>query len=105
VVLEASPKKIVAVRSTGERFEITGAGLQAARSGLSAKAPAKIKIRPGAVIRAMQTGKDKWEITQLPEVEGAFVALDPRDGAIQAMVGGFDFNKNKFNHATQAWRQ
>ena len=46
-----------------------------------------------------------WEITQLPEVEGAFVALDPRDGAIHALVGGFDFNKNKFNHVTQAWRQ
>jgi penicillin-binding protein 1A len=41
----------------------------------------------------------------LPEVEGAFVALDPRDGAIKAMVGGFDFEKNKFNHVTQAWRQ
>ena len=44
-------------------------------------------------------------IAQLPEVEGAFVAMDPRDGAIKAMVGGFDFNKNKFNHVTQAWRQ
>ncbi|MBU0745788.1 MAG: penicillin-binding protein, partial [Gammaproteobacteria bacterium] len=46
-----------------------------------------------------------WEITQLPEVEGAFVALDPRTGAIRALVGGFDFDKNKFNHVTQAWRQ
>src|SRR3569832_2310507 len=53
----------------------------------------------------MQTPKKTWEITQLPEVEGAFVALDPRDGSIQAMVGGFDFYKNKFNHVTQAWRQ
>ena len=53
----------------------------------------------------MKTSKNGWEITQLPEVEGAFVALDPRNGAIRALVGGFDFNKNKFNHATQAWRQ
>jgi penicillin-binding protein 1A len=53
----------------------------------------------------MKTPKDTWEITQLPEVEGAFVALDPRDGSIHALVGGFDFNKNKFNHVTQAWRQ
>lgn len=105
VVLEVSPKKIVAVRGDGERFDIVGQGLQAARSGLSPKATPKIKIRPGAVIRVMKAGKDSWEITQLPEVEGAFVALDPRDGAIRAMVGGFDFNKNKFNHATQAWRQ
>jgi penicillin-binding protein 1A len=105
VVLEANPKKIVAVRQNGDRFEITGEGLRPAQSGLSDKAPPKIKIRRGAVIRAMKTPKDTWEITQLPEVEGAFIALDPRDGSIHAMVGGFDFNKNKFNHATQAWRQ
>jgi penicillin-binding protein 1A len=105
VVLEATPKKIVAVRLNSERFEITGEGLRPAQSGLSDKAPPKIKIRRGAVIRVAKTPKNTWEITQLPEVEGAFVALDPRDGAIQALVGGFDFNKNKFNHVTQAWRQ
>ena len=105
VVLEAGPKKIVAVRGNGEKVEIVGEGLRPAQSGLSEKAQPKIKIRRGAVIRVMKTAKGAWEITQLPEVEGAFVALDPRDGAIHAMVGGFDFNKNKFNHATQAWRQ
>jgi penicillin-binding protein 1A len=105
VVLEAGPKKIVAVRQNGERLEIVGDGLRPAQSGLSDKAPPKIKIRPGAVIRVMQTPKNTWEITQLPEVEGAFVALDPKDGAVLAMVGGFDFYKNKFNHVTQAWRQ
>ncbi len=105
VVLEANPKKIVAVRQNGERLEIVGDGLRPAQSGLSDKAPPKIKIRRGAVIRVARTPKSTWEITQLPEVEGAFVALDPRDGAIRALVGGFDFNKNKFNHVTQAWRQ
>jgi penicillin-binding protein 1A len=105
VVLDVNPKKITAVRQNGEHFEIIGAGLEAARSGLSDKAQPKIKIRRGAVIRVMKTPKDTWEITQLPEVEGAFVALDPRDGSIHALVGGFDFNKNKFNHVTQAWRQ
>jgi penicillin-binding protein 1A len=105
IVLEANPKKIVAVRQSGERLEIIAEGLRPAQSGLSDKAPPKIKIRRGAVIRVVKTPKNTWEITQLPEVEGAFVALDPRDGAIQAMVGGFDFNKNKFNHVTQAWRQ
>jgi penicillin-binding protein 1A len=105
VVLEANAKKIVAMRVTGDQFEITGEGLRPAQSGLSDKAPPKIKIRRGAVIRVMRTPKNTWEITQLPEVEGAFVALDPRDGAIRALVGGFDFNKNKFNHVTQAWRQ
>ncbi|MFD0669118.1 penicillin-binding protein 1A [Ramlibacter sp. MAHUQ-53] len=104
VVLEASPKRILAVRGNSEPFEITGEGLKPAQSGLSDKAPPKIKIRRGAVIRVTKQPKG-WEITQLPEVEGAFVALDPRDGSILALVGGFDFNKNKFNHVTQAWRQ
>ena len=105
VVLEANPKKILAIRQNGERLEINGEGLRPAQSGLSEKAAPKIKIRRGAVIRVARTPKSAWEITQLPEVEGAFVALDPRDGAIHALVGGFDFNKNKFNHVMQAWRQ
>ena len=104
VVLQASRSKVVAVRQNGEQITITGAGLKPAESGLSAKAAPNIKLRPGAVIRILQTGKS-WEITQLPEVEGAFVALTPQTGALRSLVGGFDFNKNKFNHVTQAWRQ
>ncbi|HQQ68891.1 MAG TPA: penicillin-binding protein 1A [Alicycliphilus sp.] len=105
VVLEASPRRILAARADGEPVEITGDGLKPAQSGLSDKAPPNIKLRRGAVIRVVQTPKKTWEITQLPEVEGAFVAIDPRSGAIRALVGGFDFDKNKFNHVTQAWRQ
>jgi penicillin-binding protein 1A len=105
VVLEATPRKITAVRQNGEAVTITGDGLKPAQSGLSDKAPANIRLRRGAMIRVAKTDKNTWEITQLPEVEGAFVALDPRDGAIRALVGGFDFGKNKFNHVTQAWRQ
>ena len=105
VVLEADARHIKAVRQSGELVEITGEGLKPAQSGLSDKAPPNIKIRRGAVIRVSKTAKNTWEITQLPEVEGAFVAMDPRNGAIKALVGGFDFEKNKFNHVTQAWRQ
>ena len=105
VVLEANPKKIIAMRQNSESLEITGDGLKPAQSGLADKAAPNIKIRRGALIRVAKTPKGTWEITQLPEVEGAFVALDPRDGAIRALVGGFDFEKNKFNHVTQAWRQ
>ena len=105
VILEADTKKIKAMRQGGVLLEISGDGLKPAQSGLSDKAPPTIKLRRGAVIRVAKTPKGTWEITQLPEVEGAFVAIDPRDGSIKALVGGFDFTKNKFNHVTQAWRQ
>lgn len=105
VVLEADPKKVVAVRQDGETLTLTGAALRPAASGLSPKAPPKIQIRRGAVIRVIEADRIGWAITQLPEVEGALVALDPHTGAIRAMVGGFDHAKSKFNHAMQAWRQ
>jgi len=105
MVFEADSRHIKAVRRNGELVDIVGDGLKPAQSGLSDKAAPNIKIRRGAVIRVSKTPKNTWEITQLPEVEGAFVALDPRDGSIKALVGGFDFEKNKFNHVTQAWRQ
>ena len=105
VVLEADLKSIKAMRQNSEAIEITGEGLKPAQSGLADKAPPNIKIRRGAIIRVARTVKNTWEITQLPEVEGAFVAMDPRDGSIKALVGGFDYEKNKFNHVTQAWRQ
>ncbi len=105
VVLEASPRKVVVVRQSSEQISITGDGLKPAQSGLSDKTPPAKQIRKGALIRITQTAKGAWEITQLPEVEGAFIALTPQTGAIRALVGGFDFAKNKFNHVTQAWRQ
>ena len=105
VVLKASGKEVTAVRANGETVQINGEGLRPVQSGLSDKAAPNIRIRRGAVIRVAKTPKNTWEITQLPEVEGAFVAMDPRDGGIKALVGGFDFGKNKFNHVTQAWRQ
>ena len=105
VAIEASPKKVVAMLQNGELVSITGEGLKPAASGLVPKGNPKTQIRPGAVIRLTRGVKGDWSITQLPEVEGAFVALDPRNGSIRAMVGGFDFSKSKFNHVTQAWRQ
>jgi penicillin-binding protein 1A len=105
VVLEASARKVVVVRQNGEQITITGDGLKPAQSGLSDKTPPAKQVRKGALIRITQTTKGAWEITQLPEVEGALIAITPQTGAIRALVGGFDFAKNKFNHVTQAWRQ
>jgi len=108
VVLEAGPRKVVAMLQSGDTITVTGEGLRPVTSGLSDKAGPKVQIRRGAVVRAYRQqnlNKGEWYLTQVPEVEGAIVALDPRSGAVRALVGGFDFGKNKFNHVTQAWRQ
>jgi penicillin-binding protein 1A len=105
VVLEASPRKVVATLQNGETVTVTGDGLKPATSGLAEKANPSVQVRRGAIVRVVKGPKGDWTITQLPEVEGAFVSLDPRTGAVRALVGGFDYSKAKFNHVTQAWRQ
>ena len=104
MVLQATPQQIVAVTASGEEIKISGAGLEMGRAWLSDKNPPNKRIRRGAVIRVMQEGTT-WEVTQMPEIESAFIAASTQDGSIKAMVGGFDYNRNKFNHVTQAWRQ
>lgn len=104
VVLEASPKQVKAYRN-GSTVEISGDGLRLATPMLGDKAPQARRIRRGAVVRIRDTGDKGWELVQLPEIQSALVSIDPRTGAVRALVGGFDFNRNKFNHVTQAQRQ
>jgi penicillin-binding protein 1A len=105
VVLEASPKLVKVYREGGHIEEISGDGLKLVAKTLTEKSPDKQKVKRGAIIRIHQAADGKWSLVQLPQVEAALVATDPDSGAIRAMVGGFDFTRNKFNHATQAWRQ
>ncbi len=105
IVLQASPSQVTATIASGETIKMSGPGLAFAKAWLSEKAAPNRRIRRGAVIRVMQDDESKWVVTQMPEVESAFVAASTEDGAIRALVGGFDFNRNKFNHVTQAWRQ
>ncbi len=104
VVVAASPKEVSVYRD-GETHKITGKALKFAAPMLRAKAPAAKRIRPGAVVRIQQDEKGVWTLLQLPEVEGALLAIDAKDGAVRALAGGFDYFRNKFNHATQAYRQ
>jgi len=105
VVTAASPKQLTVQFVDGNTANVTGEGLRFAATALSARASAAQRIKPGSIVRLMPDAKGNWQITQLPQVEGALVSLSPQDGALRALVGGFDFNKNKFNHVTQAWRQ
>jgi penicillin-binding protein 1A len=105
VVLEASPALVRLALQGGQTLEIKADGLKFVAPSLSPKAQPSRRIVPGAVVRIARNDKSVWEIVQLPQVEAAFVAASSRDGAIRALVGGFDFSLNKFNHVTQAWRQ
>jgi penicillin-binding protein 1A len=104
VVVEASPKEVKAIMRRGDEVKISGDGLKFVARALTEKNPDRA-IRRGSVVRLQQGEKGAWSIAQAPKVEAAIVALDPANGAILGLVGGFDFNANKFNHATQAWRQ
>ena len=105
LALAADARQIRAYRKGGEVITLSGDAMKFAARMLDDKAPPNKRIRRGAIIRLQKDDKGGWQISQLPEVESAFVAVDPKDGAIRALVGGFDFNRNKFNHVTQAWRQ
>ncbi|WP_428840570.1 penicillin-binding protein 1A [Burkholderia vietnamiensis] len=105
VVTATSPRQITVAFIDGSSATIDGDNLRFASSALSANAQPNRRIRPGAIVRVVKSDTGKWSITQLPQVEGAFISIVPQDGAIRSLVGGFDYNKNKFNHVTQAWRQ
>jgi penicillin-binding protein 1A len=105
VVLEASPTEVAAVLADGEEVKVTGDGLRFVARSLGDKAAPATRLRRGAVIRLARDDKQRWTIAQLPQAEAAFVSIRPLDGAIVSLVGGFDFDRNKFNHVTQAQRQ
>ena len=104
LITSISPKGVQVNRKNGEYLTISGSGLAFVEKMLHDKDPAKRRLKPGAVVRIVKQGEG-WRIAQLPQVEAALVALDPENGAIRALVGGFDFNQNKYNHVTQARRQ
>jgi penicillin-binding protein 1A len=105
VVLSAGSKSVKVETEDGDTIDLSGAGLKFAAAGLGASAKETMRLTPGAIVRVARDGKGHWAITQVPQVAAAFVALDSDTGAYHALVGGFDYNFQKFNHVTQAWRQ
>jgi len=105
VVLEAKANRLIVYAFGGEVLQLGGEGVKFVQKYLGESVSEKSRIRRGSVIRIQQDDKLGWRVTQLPQVEAAFVAVNPVDGAVKALVGGFDFGRNKYNHVIQAWRQ
>lgn len=106
VVLEVSPRQVKVYRKGGETVVVTAEGLKFVQRYLSDAVQPGQRIRRGSLVRVLRDEKvGGWRIAQLPQVEAALVAVNPHDGAVRALVGGFDFERNKFNHVVQAWRQ
>ncbi|TDR33006.1 PBP1A family penicillin-binding protein [Hydromonas duriensis] len=96
VVLGVSGGSVKAVLADGENINVN----------MNVKAPSKNPIKAGSVIRVVESAADAtWHIAQVPEVQASFVSMSTTDGAIRALVGGFDYNLSKFNHVTQGFRQ
>ncbi len=111
VVMDVSDSTIKAMLRTGEQISIPWSGIVWAKpqiksgwAGATPKSATDI-VEQGDVIRVDKQPDDSWSLSQIPKVEGAFIALNPNNGAIQALVGGFDFQRSKYNRAIQMQRQ
>lgn len=114
-----SPAKVTKVNSrsfeatipTGESVTVDWSGMSWARKYISADrvgyypSNASQIVSEEDIIRVIPTASGNWQLAQIPEVQGSLVSLDPETGALNALVGGFDFNHSKFNRALQGWRQ
>ena len=91
---------------SGEQIILTGDGLKAVGNALTDKATpsSKSAAAPSSVSRWTRK-KGKWQVVQMPEVEGAFVSMDLAPAPFAPWWAASDFYRNKFNHVTQAWRQ
>ncbi len=105
VVLSVAPNEVKVARSASEIITVNDKrALSVIARALNPKAPANLKIQRGSVVY-VHKAPEYWEILNLPTVQAAFVSMAPQDGAMRAMVGGFDFYHGNFNRVTQAWRQ
>ncbi|HDU7974486.1 TPA: penicillin-binding protein 1A [Legionella pneumophila] len=111
VVTEVREKEATAALQNGQIIIIPWEGMSWARPALKrggwvGKSPTKAQqvVAAGDIIYVHPTEKS-WQLAQIPEAESAMVAMNPKNGAIEVLVGGFNFSKSKFNRATQSSRQ
>jgi penicillin-binding protein 1A len=106
VVLGINKSRIKVRLRSGDDIELAASETKYVQRFLSDKLAQDKRLGRGSIVRVARIDPDApWQISYLPQVEVAFVALAPANGAVRAMVGGFDFSRNQFNHVTQAWRQ
>lgn len=104
IVTKIDKKQVTVVTKHGQTLAIKPKQFTLIKRYINNKKAKNKAVTPGAVVRVVKLD-DKWQVTQLPLVEASLIAINPRTGEVNAMIGGFDFNRNKFNHATQARRQ
>lgn len=107
LVMNIDGKKSVTLRikDVEEPITLSGKQLNLIRQAINNDKMKSRQVRRGSVVRIQQNKKGQWYLTQVPELQGAIVSIDPKTGAILALVGGYDFYQKEFNRATQAWRQ
>jgi penicillin-binding protein 1A len=105
VVVRTGAEEATVVARSGLRYRLGMEGIRWARTGETTPKSPRDVLRIGDVVYVLPSGEGTALLAQLPEAQGAFVALDPRDGSIVALAGGFDYAASKFNRVTQARRQ
>jgi penicillin-binding protein 1A len=111
LILQVNEKSITCYLSGIGLIDVEWSGLEWARAyrsenrrGAKPKSASEF-LKTGDIIRLREDSEGNWKLAQIPEVEGGFVSMDPNDGSTLALVGGFDFQRSKFNRVTQAFRQ
>jgi penicillin-binding protein 1A len=105
IVVRTGAEEATVVARSGLRYRLGMEGIRWARTGeVSPKTPRDV-LRIGDIVYVLPSGEGEALLAQRPEAQGAIVALDPRDGSIVALSGGFDYAASKFNRVTQARRQ
>ncbi len=106
IVLGINKSRIKLRLRNGDDVDLGSSEIKFAQRFLSEKMAVNKRLTRGSIVRVARVKPDAaWQLSYLPQVEVAFIALDPANGAVLAMVGGFDFARNQFNHVTQATRQ
>lgn len=104
LVTQVAPNLVKVITKNGLSLSLQDNDITLVKNHLNAKAATATTLKPGAVIRVYRQN-DRWSVVQLPEVESALIAINPETGGVNALVGGFSFERNKYNHVTQARRQ